>query len=392
MKILYVVSRPLEINTSASIRNRATILGLLQNGHKVDLITTEPDRNHVAFDESLVPKEIKVEYIKINGLQSVARMGRKISFLNPLRKYIYNFMSNHEIYDNLKKIVGFAPKFSSFLNQYDIVISSSDPKSSHLFVYEMIKRNNLFKGKWIQIWGDPFLNDITLSKKTNKSKIALEEKKLLALADKVAHVTKMTLEEQQKMYKGYAKKMIYLPIPYIEEKIYPVQELHEKKKVNLVYCGDYNPNVRNIIPLCEAVEQMQGIHLTICGNSSMTLRPYKNSTIYKRIPYKQVGELEAKADILVHLSNLYGTQIPGKIYQYSGTNKPILFILDGDKEKVMNQFEEFSRYIFSENEVSKIKSAIESIIEKEQNYTPVNFFSKERICKILLDYMDTDYD
>ena len=49
MKILYVVSRPLEINTSASIRNRATILGLVENGHTVDLFTTEPDRNHLSL-------------------------------------------------------------------------------------------------------------------------------------------------------------------------------------------------------------------------------------------------------------------------------------------------------------------------------------------------------
>ena len=45
MKILYVVSRPLEINTSASIRNRATIEGLVELGHNVNIITTEPDEN-----------------------------------------------------------------------------------------------------------------------------------------------------------------------------------------------------------------------------------------------------------------------------------------------------------------------------------------------------------
>ena len=46
MKILYVVSRPLEINTSASIRNRATIEGLVELGHNVNIITTEPDEKH----------------------------------------------------------------------------------------------------------------------------------------------------------------------------------------------------------------------------------------------------------------------------------------------------------------------------------------------------------
>lgn len=37
-KILFIVSNPLEINTSASIRNKAMIEGLLLNGHTVDLV------------------------------------------------------------------------------------------------------------------------------------------------------------------------------------------------------------------------------------------------------------------------------------------------------------------------------------------------------------------
>ena len=53
MRILYVVSRPLEINTSASVRNHATISGLIQNGHQVTLVSASPDKNHEAYDPTL---------------------------------------------------------------------------------------------------------------------------------------------------------------------------------------------------------------------------------------------------------------------------------------------------------------------------------------------------
>ena len=58
MKILYVVSRPLEINSSSSISNRAIIGGLLELGHEVDLVTTQPDKNHINYDNSILDDKI----------------------------------------------------------------------------------------------------------------------------------------------------------------------------------------------------------------------------------------------------------------------------------------------------------------------------------------------
>src|SRR5690554_5578723 len=105
MRILYVVSRPLEINTSASIRNRATIEGLLQLGHHVDMITTQFDKNHANFDESISEKKIDVKYLNLGGIQgNIAKIGRKYKLFKCLRRYVYKTMSKFEIYDNFKGI------------------------------------------------------------------------------------------------------------------------------------------------------------------------------------------------------------------------------------------------------------------------------------------------
>lgn len=63
MNILYVVSRPLEINTSASVRNRATINGLIELGHNVTIMTSSPDVNHDAYDSSLSVLGAKTVYV-----------------------------------------------------------------------------------------------------------------------------------------------------------------------------------------------------------------------------------------------------------------------------------------------------------------------------------------
>lgn len=386
MKILYVVSRPLEINTSASIRNRATILGLIENGHTVDLFTTEPDRNHGAYDGSLVPEGIKVKYVRLGGTQNLARVGRKMKILRPIKGLVYKWMNRHEVYDNLKGIINHISDIDLKTENYDVIISSSDPKSSHLFVERLLeKEKGFFKGRWIQIWGDPFLGDITRTDKKNMEVIKKEERRLLNGADKIVYVSKLTKEEQQRHYPESKNKMSYYPIPYMNENIYQLRNLKSVQTVELAYCGDYNVAVRNILPLYNAVKTMKNVHLTICGGSDRPVESCKNVTVYGRIPFEKVQEIEEKADILVHLSNLSGSQIPGKIYQYSGTNKPILFILDGEIEQIKEQFAKYERYDFAVNNELEIEK---SIIEKSNlncDFEPVSDFSRVKIAEKILE-------
>lgn len=384
MKILYVVSRSLEINTSASIRNRATIEGLIQLGHQVDLITTQPDQKHSNYDNSIKIQGLKTTYLKLGGVQSLANIGRKYRFLKPLKSIIYKYMSQIDIYDNLKDIVNHADKITISDEDYDLIISSSDPKSSHLFVWKMFENKVLNKTPWIQIWGDPFFGDITRSDKNSGKKIKNEEKKLLKYPQKVIYVSGSTLISQQKLYPHYSKKMYHVPIPYINEEIYPQVDL-AKESLTFLYCGDYASKIRNINPLYKAISKSKH-KLIICGHSDLKLESTEQIKIYPRVSFEKTKEFELKCDVLVHLSNLSGTQIPGKIYQYSGTNKPILFILDGECESIYKTFSKYNRFVFCDNYLDDIQEKIKSI-EKEYHkllLKPVDIFRKENVAKSII--------
>lgn len=359
MRILYVVSRPLEINTSASIRNRAIIEGLLKLGHKVDLITTQPDINHTNYDNSLLNEKINTTYIELSGVQKLVKFGRKLKFLRPLKKAVYRIISNFEIYDNLKGIVNYTDKINITDSMYDVIISSSDPKSSHLFVYKLFEKGLIKNTPWIQIWGDPFLIDITRRNKLLDLRIKKEENRLLGSATKIVYVSYLTLKEQQKIYPFYANKMTYEPIPYIKEEIYSLTDLR-KESLTFLYCGDYFSHIRNIRPLYDAINTTKH-KLIICGDSDIKLKSTEQVKILPRITFEKTKELESECDVLVHLSNLKGTQIPGKIYQYSGTNKLILFILDGNEEALTAIFKKYGRYVFCRNNIRDIKRAITEI-------------------------------
>ena len=383
MKILYVVARPIEINASSSVRNRATILGLLKNGHEVDLITTEPDKKHKAYDASLGIKEIKTKYIRLGGIQRASRLSHKVKILNGVKNIVYRYLQRRQIYDNLRSIVDHVSEIE--VQGYDLIISSSDPKSSHLFVNKLIDNSNgKFTGKWIQIWGDPFLNDIAANNNKKAALIKKEEERLLLLADMIVYVSRLTCEEQKKLYPNASSKMTYIPIPYMSETI--TKHYVSGSKIHLVYCGDYNSNVRNIMPLFDAINGLDFAEITICGNSDLTIDSTDNVHIYSRVPFAKVTELHDNADVLVHISNLNGTQIPGKIYQYSGTNQIILFILDGDVEGLKLQFQKYNRYIFAQNTPSSIVDALKKIYTGDTTVSnhPVRDFSKEAIAQTLI--------
>lgn len=356
MRILYVVSRPLEINTSASIRNRAIIEGLLKLGHEIDLITTGPDKNHTNYDSSLLNKNISITYLKLGGIQSLAKLGRRFKFIRPFKNVMYRIISKFEIYDNLKGIVNYANKVNIADGMFDVIISSSDPKSSHLFVCKVFENGMIKNTPWIQIWGDPFLADITRRNKLLDYRIKKEEDRLLKYATKIVYVSYLTLKEQQKIYPHYANKMVYEPIPYIKEEIYPPTDL-SKESLTFLYCGDYFSNVRNIKPLYNAIKDTNH-KLIICGNSDIKLESTERIKIFPRVSFEKTKELESACDVLVHLSNLKGTQIPGKIYQYSGTNKLILFILDGKEDALNEVFGKYKRYVFCRNNAKDIGRAI----------------------------------
>jgi hypothetical protein len=359
MRILYVAARPLEINTSASIRNRATIQGMLQLGHQVDLITTQPDINHNNYDNSIDIKQLNTIYIRLEGIQSIAKVTRKYKLLQPIKVFLYKIISKYTIYDNLKGVANKIYDININEKKYDFVISSSDPKSSHLLVYKMYENKILTQIPWIQIWGDPFLSDITRTSKLLNKIIMREENRLLSLASRIIYVSKLTLKEQKLLFPLQAKKMVSKPIPYLEIKQYQPIDL-KKSSLKFLYTGDYFSNVRDITQLYKALEGTAH-QLIICGNSDLELKNTDNIKVYPRLNFKEIKNFEYECDVLVHLSNLNGSQIPGKVYQYCGTNKPILFLLDGNKKEIFNEFNRYNRFIFADNDKNSIIETICSI-------------------------------
>ena len=374
MNILVINGDCIQTNTSANLCHLAYIRGLLDAGHDVALLSADGRDYHL--DESMViPEQVKQHtyygvsfYEKLSlrkraatsavvpaaaSSETVKKSGLR-SLIGKAKSFVLSLYGVHGTYAT------FVRKAQAFRSEeeYDYILSISTPVTSHLLAHNLLKAGRI-KGKhWIQIWEDPWYTDAYGF--NGKDRIYREEKRLLSFAEKICYVSPLTLENQKRLYPESADKMYWQPLPFYYKA--------EKTKADYVknrygYFGDYAPAARNLQPFYEAAKQT-GIEVNICGNPSNLFAPTEAIHIHPRLPLQQMKPIEDSTNVLIFLCNRKGGQIPGKIYQYSATDKTILFIMDGteDEQAVLKDyFGKFNRYVFCQNTAEDIARTIREI-------------------------------
>lgn len=380
MNVLYVVGSCLTKNTSANMSHNAYVQGLLENGCSVDILMAEDSWGQqddglpvweqatyfpypsVSFRDKLRKKArgvfqtettVKTEGRSINLKHNAANAGLKTK-LRAAAKYIFNkcfppdpvYPLNHEWIKN-------ASRFQS-VTEYDLVVSNSSPEVSHKLVAILRDRHRIMYKRWVQIWEDPWYYDIY----GGCSEIIREEEHyLLREATEIFYVSPLTLYYQKKYFQDCADKMKCIPLPFLS---IASQSETLCGDISFGYFGDYYSHTRNLMPFYEAICK-SGYTGYIYGDSDLTLQTTDKVTVSERVTLDKLAAIQSKTKVLVHLCNLCGGQIPGKIYHYSSTDKPILFILDGTKEEIEiihSYFGKFNRYYFCENNELSIARAI----------------------------------
>ena len=362
MNILFVTLFALETNTSVTKSNYSIIKGLIELGHSVTLLMPEIDQQLSYYDNSHDLSGIVIERIRNQNMeqQIAAHLAQSTDTKKKVLSLARNLYGKCRIFDRTKALISEAKNFGGFDKYYDIVISTSDPKTSHLFVKELIECG-LKYGKWIQHWGDPLAGDISQSNIYPNFYIEKVERKIISKADKVIYVSPFTLQAQIKRYGAERNMLTFLPLPCdaceVKDTSYSYSE-----QLKVVYLGDYSSQIRDIIPLYTACSKMNFVNLTIAGNSDLELKEQYNIRILPRVPQAKAKELENQADVIISVGNLSGNQIPGKLYYAASGNKHIVAVIDGSNKAEMREYLElFNRFICCENTVESISETLTNL-------------------------------
>lgn len=375
MNILVINGDCIQTNTSANLCHLAYIRGLLDAGNDVTLLSA--DGRDYKLDESMViPEQVKqYTYYGVSLYEKLSLRKRTAAsaeapkptaqtqegaqrglrdLMKKLKRGVLSLYGVHGIYATF---VRKARKFRSDV-EYDYILSISTPVTSHLLAYKLLKSGHIRGKHWIQIWEDPWYTDAYGF--NGKDKIYREEKRILSFAEKVCYVSPLTLENQKRLYPESADKMYWQPLPFY----YKAEETPAHEGANRYgYFGDYAPAARNLAPFYEAAKQM-GIEVNICGNPSNLFAATETIHIHPRLPLQKLKPVEDSTNVLIFLCNRKGGQIPGKIYQYSATDKTILFIMDGTEEEqavLKDYFGKYNRYVFCQNTAEDIARAIRDV-------------------------------
>ena len=408
MNVLYVTGACLTRNTSANMSHNAFVQGLLENGCDVDIVMAkdswgDPDQGLPVWEKAkyhVFSSLSLADWVKYqlrgkpsgrsNGKKTENNSGGDIIKTKPKfkatmrsigKRAFYSLFKKDPVYPLEKQWLKKAVSFKSE-KQYDLVVSNSSPAASHRLVVELKKRGSICFSRWIQIWEDPWFHDLY-----GKYPRAIEEEEhyLLKEASEIVYVSPLTLMYQKKFFPDCAHKMRCIPLPALQFEKSDEEEYDDK--VSFGYFGDYYSEARNIVPFYNAVKHSDQ-RCYIYGDSDLALKITEKIEVSGRVTLDKLKTIQSKTRILVHLSNIRGGQIPGKIYHYSVTNKPILFILDGTEEEqqaLREYFEPFMRYIFCSNTTEDIYLAIEEI-SKHHECIPVleQFLPKNVVYELLM--------
>ena len=363
MNILLVTLYSLERNTSVAISNVNITKGLLALGHKVTWVMPNWERCETEFDSS------QVRIVRVSGNDQ----NRNVGFLR--RKW----RSHFGILDITRPYLRKWKKVQIPEEYFDVVISTSDPKTSHIFTSKLLK--TIKYGRWIQHWGDPLLDDITRNLWWPRWFVKFYEWNIIRKADKVVYVTPFTCGAQQLAYPREACKISFAPLP---ADMYTTTTNLDKECLKVAYLGDYPPSIRDLRPLYDACANLDFTCLTIAGHGpKFEDRP--NIKVLPRIPQNQALEIENNADVIFSACNLRGTQIPGKIFYKASSDKHILVAVEQEyRDEMVRYFESYKRYVVCENTAESIEEALKSLRNRPHEYTTPERLLPENVVKEIL--------
>ena len=289
-------------------------------------------------------------------------------------------------------------------NKYDYIVTTGPPHSTHLIVLKL-KQN--FKVKWLADFRDPwtkmgYLRNVRRWKITEKSDQKLE-KNVIKKCD-------ILLAAHQKILAdfGNEEKMHLLTNGFDHEDFEKISKEKRSDYFNINYFGTIAREA-NPLPVLRAVDLLnkdgsKNIRLNFWGNMDQKVqvelqKEDKNGLIrfHSYTTHKETVRLMVNSSVLLlTINNVPNNKgiIPGKIFEYIGSQVPILGIgpEDGETAKILVETE--SGKMFSYRKIEKMKEYLQSIYDKWKNDEDIsrskNFlqYSRKNLTKKLVSIIE----
>ena len=281
--------------------------------------------------------------------------------------------------------------------QPDVIWSSSPIPSTHYIANKLATKHQL---PWVADYRDPFhyMNG-TAGQWLDKFHKRIDQTTL----NNASHITFATsaVKElyEQKYQEIIRQKSTVIENGFDEANFEKLQTLEDKStpftdhKFSLYYSGVLYPNGRDPIPVFNAISKLKVLGHISQANFELIFQGAGNGDDFKKV----IDELEIRSLIkfikpvpflsalnnMIHADALlliqdkrFNKQIPGKIYEYLRTNKPLLVKADtmGETYKLASQFQN----VQLGNNTDELTTSLLTLLNKDQVITQRNLDSYNR--------------
>lgn len=252
------------------------------------------------------------------------------------------------------------------INEYDVVVTSHEPGVDSLLGLYL---KHKYKIRWIADFGDPFVASYT--PKWRKPIDVWIEKVIYTYANIIILTNKTVQNSIVQRYNIEPKKIYIVPqgFDYELTKKYGLSRYKNNDKFVITYTGTFYKEFRNPSELINAIYELSElpIKLIIVGQNELMVdmfQPIKDKIIFiPSVSHEQAIEYQLNCDTLLHMTNKYKEQIPGKIYEYLGAAKPVLCVTYNSDDESAMLISQLKRGIIVENNKTDIKRAIKTLYE-----------------------------
>lgn len=246
----------------------------------------------------------------------------------------------------------------------DVVVSSHEPATS-LELGLLAARKSI---PWVADLGDPVLAGYTPARWRNRS-LRLEREVCLH-ADHIT-VTTDTAAKLLSDRHGRNERITSLPQGYeVDTTLQPHGIDFDPARIELLYTGRFY-DFRRPDALLSALERFPEARfniatVTIPESVKTALRDMPDRVrLLGFLPHRQAIALQRDADVLVNIGNVDPAQVPGKMYEYLGSQRPLLHLGSKD-DAIANLLARLHRGWSCANTSDEIAAWLQKAIDAKQ--------------------------
>lgn len=393
MRILILLGNYYPNSSSAANCAKFLLSSLVQEGHRVDIISNINERDET---EKSISNNIYYHGIPDKYAYYVGKINRYFSDKYP--KSIYMFLAKFvkipfyirfQIFSKEKNMGGWS--ISKSVNRiiqldkdqsFDLMISFSQPFTTHLIAYRYLRKcsTNL---RWIVYEYDPYSLSAVISKVNLFAKYQrrIQENRVFKLADKIILTKEIYDFYLETAFRVYRDKFYFLDYRLLQ---FPdtlgksnFSEEFDEGTLYFVYAGGFYEKIRNPLYMLEVFEELTIEHRLIL------LTNYQEKefiSFIKRYPQKFVLEVKntheyaismmKRANILVSIGNMIKIQVPAKVFEYLGLGKPIIHFAKIKDDPIAKYLDYYPLALIIneyEGSIAEKVEAIERFVEEVKN-------------------------